>query len=209
MTIDSRLALAAALTAALLGNPTSSTPDAATKQTSSPATATFAGGCFWCMEPPFDVLDGVMSTVSGYTGGKTKNPTYEQVSEGRSGHVEALQITFDPAKIRFEQLIDVFWRNVDPVDGGGQFCDRGPQYRPVIFYHSAEQQRLAEASKQHVAAQLGRAVAVEIVAAAPFYRAEAYHQDYYKKNPVRYKFYKWNCGRDQRLAEIWGKTVGQ
>ena len=169
------------------------------------ATATFAGGCFWCMEPPFDALSGVISTTSGYTGGQAKNPTYEQVSDGRTGHTEALQVVYDPAKVTYAQLLDVFWRNVDPVDAGGQFCDRGPQYRPAIFYHSAEQQPLAEASKQQVAKRLSAVIAVEITAASTFYPAEAYHQDYYKKNPVRYKLYKWNCGREQRLDAVWGK----
>jgi len=174
-------------------------------QPTTQATATFAGGCFWCMEPPFDALSGVISTTSGYTGGQAKNPTYEQVSDGRTGHTEALQVVYDPAKVSYAQLLDVFWRNVDPVDGGGQFCDRGPQYRPAIFYHSAEQQPLAETSKQQVAKRLGAAIAVEITAASTFYPAEAYHQDYYKKNPVRYKLYKWNCGREQRLDAVWGK----
>jgi peptide-methionine (S)-S-oxide reductase len=169
------------------------------------ATATFAGGCFWCMEPPFDELAGVLSTTSGYIGGETKNPTYEQVSEGRTGHAEAVQVIYDPSKISYEQLLDVFWRNVDPLDGGGQFCDRGNQYRTGIFYHSDDQRRAAEASKARVAAKLPGPVTTAIVAAGPFYEAETYHQDYYQKNPVRYKFYKWNCGRDQRLDQIWGK----
>jgi peptide-methionine (S)-S-oxide reductase len=169
------------------------------------ATATFAGGCFWCMEPPFDELAGVLSTTSGYIGGETKNPTYEQVSEGRTGHAEAVQVIYHPSKISYEQLLDVFWRNVDPLDGGGQFCDRGNQYRTGIFYHSDDQRRAAEASKARVAAKLPGPVTTAIVAAGPFYEAETYHQDYYQKNPVRYKFYKWNCGRDQRLDQIWGK----
>jgi peptide-methionine (S)-S-oxide reductase len=169
------------------------------------ATATFAGGCFWCMEPPFDALDGVVSTTSGYTGGRTPTPTYEQVSGGGTGHTEAIEITYDPSKISYEQLLKVYWRNVDAVDGGGQFCDRGSQYRPAIFYHSEEQRRQAEVSREEVASRLGQTVVVEVVQAGPFYRAEEYHQDYYKKNPVRYKFYKWNCGRDQRLERLWGK----
>ena len=176
------------------------------EQSAQPATATFAGGCFWCMEPPFDALNGVLSTTSGYTGGQAKNPTYEQVSGGGTGHTEALQVVYDPAKVTYAQLLEVFWRNVDPVDGGGQFCDRGPQYRPAIFFHSTEQQQLAEPSKQQVATRLGKPIAVEIVAATTFYPAETYHQDYYKKNPVRYKFYSWNCGRQQRLEQVWGKT---
>ena len=167
-------------------------------------TATFAGGCFWCMEPPFDKLTGVVFTTSGYINGTVANPTYEQVSSGGTGHTEAVQIAYDPSKITYEQLLAVFWRNVDAVDGGGQFCDRGSQYRPGIYYHSDEQKRLAEASKSRVASQLAAPVAVEIEAAGPFYRAEEYHQNYYEKNPVRYKFYKWNCGRDARLEELWG-----
>ena len=170
------------------------------------ATATFAGGCFWCMEPPFDALDGVLSTTSGYIGGRTPNPSYEQVSGGQTGHAEAIQITYDPSKITYERLLEVFWRNIDAVDGGGQFCDRGSQYRSAIFYHSEDQQRLAEASKQQAAKRLGQTVVTEIVKAGPFFQAEDYHQDYYKKNPVRYKFYKWNCGRDQRLDKLWGQA---
>jgi peptide-methionine (S)-S-oxide reductase len=169
------------------------------------ATATFAGGCFWCMEPPFDELPGVVSTTSGYTGGDRKNPTYEQVSAGGTGHVEAVQIVFDPAKISYEKLLEVYWRNVDPLDGGGQFCDRGSTYRTAVFYHDAGQQRLAEASKAAVGQKLKRALATEIRAAGEFYAAEEYHQDYYRKNPLRYKFYRYNCGRDQRLEALWGK----
>ena len=169
------------------------------------AKATFAGGCFWCMEPPFDALDGVISTTSGYMGGETKSPTYEQVSGGRTGHAEALQITYDPSKVTYAQLLEVFWRNVDAVDGGGQFCDRGTQYRPAIFYYSEDQKRQADTSKERIAAQLSQPVPVQIVAAGEFYQAEGYHQDYYVKNPVRYKFYRWNCGRDQRLEKLWGK----
>jgi len=173
------------------------------------ATATFAGGCFWCMEPPFDALDGVISTTSGYTGGRTKSPTYEQVSSGQTGHAEVLQIVYDPSKVTYDKLLEVFWRNVDAVDGDGQFCDRGPQYRPAIFYYSEDQKRIANTSKERIAAQLGRAIPVQIVAAGEFYKAEEYHQDYYKKNPVRYKFYKWNCGREQRLEKLWGKVPTQ
>jgi peptide-methionine (S)-S-oxide reductase len=172
------------------------------------ATATFAGGCFWCMEPPFEELDGVFSVVSGYTGGRLANPTYEQVSGGGTGHTEAVEITYDPSKVSYEKLLEVYWRNVDAVDGDGQFCDRGSQYRPAIFAHSDEQQRLAEASKQQAAGRLNQPIQVQIVKAGPFYRAEAYHQDYYKTNPLRYKFYKWNCGREQRLDALWGKKAG-
>ncbi len=167
--------------------------------------ATFGGGCFWCMEPPYDKLDGVVSTTSGYINGHTRNPTYEQVSDGTTGHAEVVQIVYDPAKITYDILLDVFWRNVDPVDAGGQFCDRGSQYRTGIFYHSEDQKRLAEQSKTKVAAQQQKQIVTEIAAAGEFYQAEAYHQDYYEKNPVRYKFYRWNCGRDARLEQLWGK----
>jgi peptide-methionine (S)-S-oxide reductase len=169
------------------------------------AKATFAGGCFWCMEPPFDKLDGVISTTPGYTGGHKENPTYEQVSSGTTGHAEAIQVIYDPDKITYDQLLDVFWRNVDPTDGGGQFCDRGSQYRAAIFYHDDEQKRLAERSRQALTESTGfKAIATEITAASAFYPAEEYHQDYYKKNPVRYKFYRYGCGRDKRLKELWG-----
>jgi peptide-methionine (S)-S-oxide reductase len=171
-------------------------------------TATFAGGCFWCMEPPFDELGGVISTTSGYTGGQRKNPTYEEVSSGVTGHTEAVQIVFDPAKITYAQLLDVFWRNVDPTTPNRQFCDVGSQYRTALFYHSEEQQRLAEASKQALAhsGKLSKPIVTEIVPAGEFYRAEDYHQDYYQKNPLRYKVYRYQCGRDQVLEQLWGKS---
>jgi len=171
------------------------------------AVATFAGGCFWCMEPPYDKLDGVTATISGYTGGSKADPTYEEVSAGGTGHTEAVQITYDPSKVRYEQLLEVFWRNVDPLDAGGQFCDRGSQYRTGIFVHDEEQRRLAEASKQALVEgdRFDRPIVTEIEPAGAFYPAEDYHQDYYEKNPVRYKFYRWSCGRDQRLAELWGE----
>jgi methionine-S-sulfoxide reductase len=171
-------------------------------------TATFAGGCFWCMEPPFDELEGVVSTTSGYTGGQKKDPTYEEVSAGETGHVEAVQVVFDPTKISYSELLEVFWRNVDPTTPNRQFCDVGSQYRAAIFYHSEEQRRLAEASKKALAesGRLMKPIVTEIVPASEFYQAEDYHQDYYKKNPIRYKFYRYNCGRDQILAKIWGKS---
>lgn len=177
-----------------------------TNATQSPATAIFAAGCFWCVEEAFDKIDGVLTTTSGYTGGRTKNPSYETVSSGGTGHTEALQVTYDPSRVSYDTLLQTFWQNVDAVDGGGQFCDRGDQYRPAIFFHSDEQQQQAEASKARIATQLGTGVAVPIVSAGAFYKAEDYHQDYYKKNPVRYKFYKWNCGRAQRLEALWGKA---
>jgi peptide-methionine (S)-S-oxide reductase len=171
------------------------------------ALATFAGGCFWCMEPPYDKLDGVLATTSGYAGGDKIDPTYEEVSAGDTGHAEVVQITYDPSKVSYEQLLEVFWRNVDPLDAGGQFCDRGDQYRTAIFVHDEEQRQLAEASKEALegSGRFEQPIVTEIVAAGPFYPAEDYHQDYYEKNPLQYKFYRWNCGRDQRLAEVWGE----
>lgn len=170
------------------------------------AKATFAGGCFWCMEPPFDHLTGVVSVVSGYTGGQKLNPTYQEVSSGGTGHAEAVEIVYDPAKISYSRLLDVFWRNIDPLDAAGQFCDKGQQYRSAIFYHDDEQKRLAEASKLALA-QSGRfkqPIVTTIVPATTFYLAEDYHQHYSQKNPARYKFYRYSCGRDQRLEELWG-----
>jgi len=177
--------------------------------TSGHALATFAGGCFWCMEPPYDELDGVISTTSGYTGGHKQNPTYEEVSTGGTGHTEAVQVVYDPKRITYERLLEVFWRNIDPVTANAQFCDHGTQYRSGIFTHDAAQRRLAEESKRALEAS-GRfkaPIVTEIVAAGTFYPAEEYHQDYYKKNPVRYKFYRASCGRDQRLAELWGDAT--
>jgi peptide-methionine (S)-S-oxide reductase len=168
------------------------------------AKATFAGGCFWCMEPPFDALDGVVSTTSGYTGGHTANPTYEQVSAGKTGHAEAVEIVYDPRKVTYARLLEVFWRNIDPLTANAQFCDTGSQYRAAIFVHDATQRRLAEASKDAVAQRLQKPIVTEITAASQFWPAEEYHQDYYKKNPIRYKFYRTSCGRDRRLEAIWG-----
>ena len=173
--------------------------------------ATFAGGCFWCMEHPFDELPGVVSVTSGYTGGHKKNPTYEEVSAGGTGHAEAVQIVYDPAIACYEKLLSVFWHNIDPTARDRQFCDTGHQYRSAIFYHNEEQHRLALQSK----AQLEKIktfrepVVTEIVQAAEFYPAEEYHQHYYKKNPIRYKFYRTTCGRDRRLKELWGDEAGK
>jgi peptide-methionine (S)-S-oxide reductase len=169
--------------------------------------AIFAGGCFWCMEPPFDEVDGVVSTTSGYTGGHKENPTYEEVSSGRTGHAEAIRIVYDPSKVDYRKLLEIFWRNVDPADAGGQFCDRGSQYRSAVFYRNEEQKRLAAESKTALEAS-GRfdgGIATEIAPAGPLYVAEEYHQDYYRKNPIRYNFYRYGCGRDKRLSELWGK----
>jgi peptide-methionine (S)-S-oxide reductase len=170
------------------------------------ALATFAGGCFWCMEPPFDELPGVVSTTCGYTGGSTVNPTYEQVSSGTTGHAEAMQVRYDPTRIGYEELLDVFWRNIDPLTANRQFCDRGRQYRSAIFYHDEEQRRLANRSKEALDGRFDEPIVTEIDPVGAFYSAEEYHQDYYKKNPLRYKLYRWNCGRDARLTEVWGRT---
>jgi peptide-methionine (S)-S-oxide reductase len=170
------------------------------------AEAVFAGGCFWCMEPPYDELDGVHETTSGYMGGHVKNPTYQQVTSGTTGHAEVVKVTYDPSVIGYDRLLEVFWRNIDPLTEDRQFCDRGSQYRSAIFYANDEQRALAEASKQALEAsgRFKEPVVTEIVAAGPFYPAEDYHQNYYQKNPVRYKFYRYNCGRDQRLQKLWG-----
>ncbi|PYQ44029.1 MAG: peptide-methionine (S)-S-oxide reductase [Acidobacteria bacterium] len=173
------------------------------------AHATFAGGCFWCMEGPFDRLPGVVSTTSGYTGGNVKKPSYEQVSSGMTGHAESVDVVYDPAKVTYAQLLEVFWHNVDPTDGGGQFCDRGNQYRTAIFYHDDEQRRLAEQSKEALEAAgtlKKKKIVTQIVPATEFYPAEDYHQDYATRNPLRYKYYRFNCGRDQRLKELWGEA---
>jgi peptide-methionine (S)-S-oxide reductase len=169
------------------------------------ATATFAGGCFWCVEADFDKVDGVISTTSGYIGGRTANPSYEEVVRGGTGHAEAVEIVYDPAKVSYEKLLDVFWRNIDPLVKDRQFCDRGDQYRTAVFFHGDAQKQAAEASKKTVEARFKQPIETQIVAAGPFTKAEDYHQDYYLKNPVRYKFYRFNCGRDARLEELWGK----
>lgn len=178
--------------------------------------ATFAGGCFWCMEPPFDKLDGVISTTSGYIGGRKTEPTYSEVSAGGTGHTEAVRVVYDPRKVGYRQLLEVFWKNIDPVARDRQFCDGGSQYRSGIFWHDEEQKKLAEESKALL--DRGQAyggakpvgfkggVATEITRAAEFWAAEEYHQDYYKKNPVRYAYYRAGCGRDARLKELWGEA---
>ena len=168
--------------------------------------ATFAGGCFWCMQHPFDTLEGVVSTTVGYTGGHVPNPAYAQVSSGGTGHVEAIQVTFDPERIRYSRLLDVFWRQIDPTDAGGQFADRGDQYRSVIFYHNEAQRREAEASKAALArsGRFSAPIVTEILPAGTFYPAEEYHQHYYRKNPIRYRFYRYGSGRDAFLRRIWG-----
>jgi peptide-methionine (S)-S-oxide reductase len=204
---------AAAAAAVVLAGP-AATPAAAQSTVSGPppaglAKATFAGGCFWCMEPPFESLPGVVSVTSGYTGGTRRNPTYQEVSSGGTGHTEAVEIVFDPEKVSYRRLLEVFWVNVDPTTPNRQFCDIGEQYRTGIFVHDEEQRRLAEESK----AELARAkrfkepVVTEIAPAREFYVAEEYHQDYAKKNPLRYRFYRYNCGRDERLHELWGDAA--
>jgi methionine-S-sulfoxide reductase len=169
------------------------------------ARATFAGGCFWCMEPPFDALDGVSATISGYAGGEERRPSYEQVSAGQTGHLEAIQVVYDPAKVSYEKLLDVFWHNIDPLQDDGQFCDRGAQYRTAVFVQNDEERRLAQASKAALAGRFDSEVVTRILPATSFYPAEEYHQDYYKKKPVRYKYYRWGSGRDQYLDRIWGE----
>ena len=172
--------------------------------------AIFAGGCFWCMEPPFDKLEGVVSTVSGYTGGHGDNPTYKQVSTDTTGHYEALEVTYDPTKITYKKLLTVFWHNVDPLTDDGQFCDKGKSYRTAIFYLNYEQKKLADESKQQLddSSYFQIPIVTEILEAKTFYPAEDYHQNYYQKNPVRYKYYRFACGRDSRLNKLWGDTAG-
>jgi len=173
------------------------------------AVATFAGGCFWCMESDFDKVKGVISTTSGYTGGHVKDPTYHQVSAGGTGHAESVEVVYDPSKVSYQQLLTYYWHHIDPTVKDRQFCDVGHQYRTAIFVHNEEQRKLAEASKKKVEAELKVPIYTEIDKAGPFYKAEEYHQDYYKKNPVQYHFYRWNCGRDQRVKQIWGAHKGE
>lgn len=182
-------------------------PSLAADETGS-AEAVFAGGCFWCMEPPYDDQPGVQATTSGYTGGERDNPTYEEVSGGNTGHTEAVRIDYHPDEISYAQLLEIFWRNIDPFAVDRQFCDAGNQYRSAIFYANDEQRELAEASKAEMEARFGREIATQVVPADTFWEAEEYHQDYYQKNPVRYKFYRFSCGRDNRLEEIWGEEAG-
>ena len=173
-----------------------------------PAKAYFAGGCFWCMEEAFEKVDGVVSVVSGYMGGTVADPTYEQVSAGRTGHAEAVEVSYDPAKVSYQKLLEAFWHNIDPVTPNAQFCDHGSQYRSAIFYGTEEEQRLSEESKSTIerSKRFSAPIVTQLVKASTFYQAEDYHQDYYKKNPVRYKYYKFSCGRAQRLESLWGKS---
>lgn len=172
------------------------------------AEAIFAGGCFWCMEKPFESLKGVSAVESGYAGGYVENPTYKQVSKGETGHIEVVRVTYDPKKVSYKKLLKVFWRNIDPFDAEGQFCDKGDQYRSAIFINDDKERQLAEESKADLEKRFGETIATEILHTAPFYRAEEYHQDFYIKNAWKYKFYRGGCGRDKRLKEVWGKEAG-
>ena len=211
-------AFAVAGLALLAGCASSSADDPAVTSTAAAAaldidpahadTATFAGGCFWCMEPPFDKLDGVAATVSGYAGGDVPNPTYEEVSSGTTGHTEVVNVIYDSTKVSYETLLDVYWRNVDLLDDEGQFCDRGSSYRPAIFARSDRQARLAEASKEEVAGRFEQPVVVPVQRLDAFYPAEEYHQDFYEKEPARYKSYREGCRRDERLRALWGDEAG-
>ncbi|MGE5232940.1 MAG: peptide-methionine (S)-S-oxide reductase MsrA [Acidobacteriota bacterium] len=200
------------LTTALVAAFLAPAAHAASAPTPSPAPglakAAFAGGCFWCMQPPFEKLPGVVSVVAGYTGGSFEHPTYEEVSSGGTGHAESVEVTYDPKKISYQKLLDVFWHNIDPLTENAQFCDHGEQYRTAIFVHDEEQRRLAESSKQAIEAEhrFGQPIVTQIVQAGPFWPAEEYHQDYAKKNPLRYNFYRTSCGRDRRLQQLWGRA---
>ncbi len=205
------IALVLALVVAVFAWPTTSA--SAAKAPVPPggfAIATFAGGCFWCMEPAFEKVDGVVDVTSGYTGGTRKNPTYEEVSGGDTGHAESVEVRYDPKKVTYEKLLDVFWHNVDPVTANAQFCDHGTQYRSAIFFHDEAQHQAAEASKRALEAgkKLPGPIVTQIVAASTFWPAEEYHQDYYKKNPLRYNYYRSGCGRDRRLQQLWGDAAG-
>lgn len=180
-----------------------STAASGQRDVSARETAIFAMGCFWCAEADFEKVPGVIDVVSGYTGGRTRNPTYEQVSAGGTGHYEAVLVTYDPAKVKYSELISVFWKNVDPFDAAGQFCDKGESYRSAIFPRSGAETKAAIASRDYLAGFFKRELATKIVSRSRFYTAEDYHQDYYKKNPIRYRYYRSRCGRDDRLAEVW------
>jgi peptide-methionine (S)-S-oxide reductase len=198
------LGFAALVIVGLIGGPYWGYADDGSQQ----AKATFAGGCFWCMEEVFEKVEGVESVVSGYTGGQVENPTYEQVSAGGTGHTESIEVTFDPSKVTYKQLLEVFWRNVDPTTPNAQFCDHGNQYRAAIFYQDENQKQLIEESKQRIESSktFPESIVTEIAPASVFYTAEEYHQDFYTKNPIRYKYYKWNCGRAKRLEQLWGNS---
>jgi len=194
------------LTVLLIGGWSAQSTDQAAAD-STPGKAYFAGGCFWCMEEVFEKVDGVLSVTSGYMGGTVSNPTYEEVSAGRTVHAESVEVVYDPAKVSYQKLLDAFWRNVDPITPNAQFCDHGNQYRSAIFFQTDEEKRASDSSKQTIeqSKRFKEPIVTQIVMASRFFPAEEYHQDFYKKNPVRYKFYKYNCGRAQRLEELWGK----
>ncbi|MCG7600962.1 peptide-methionine (S)-S-oxide reductase MsrA [Halomonas sp. McH1-25] len=178
------------------------------QDTTETAQATFAGGCFWCMEEAYDEIDGVQRTISGYTDGDEQDPSYEQVASGATDHAEAVRVEYDPSQVDYATLLEAFWHNIDPFAEDRQFCDTGSQYRSAIFYHDEQQKQLAERTKADLEQRFGRDIATQIVPAGQFWDAEAYHQDYYEKNPVRYRFYKAGCGRTERLEEIWGDQAG-
>ena len=210
--------LALALLALACSSPSAAPPDPPASQPSSAqappptsvpeglAVATFAGGCFWCMEGPFDKTPGVVSTTSGYTDGHKANPTYKEVGSGKTGHTEAIRVVYDPEKVTYASLLEIFWHNIDPLQAGGQFCDRGPMYRAGIYFHDAAQKKAAEETRAKVAAKLGGPVETHIKGVTVFYPAEDYHQDFYKKNPGHYQRYRTGCGRDARLKQIWGTS---
>jgi peptide-methionine (S)-S-oxide reductase len=200
------LLIAGAAAFGIAGNGSSAQGPARPPAPAGSGSAIFAGGCFWCTESDFDHIAGVRATTSGYIGGRIANPTYEQVSAGNTGHIEAVRVAYDPRRVSYATLVERFFRTIDPGDAGGSFCDRGYQYRSAIFVRTPEERQIAEAAKARVARQLGRPVATLILPAARFYPAEDYHQDYYRRNPVRYRFYRWNCGRDQRLRQVWGQA---
>lgn len=195
------------LVLALVAYSASAQDEAPASESGERAVAVFAGGCFWCTESDFDKVPGVLSTTSGYTGGRVENPTYEQVSSGSTGHIESVRVAYDPRRVSYAALVDHFFRTIDPLDGGGQFCDRGSQYRSAIFVANEQERRVVEGIKVKLAEALSKPIATDILPAARFYPAEAYHQDYYKKNPIRYKFYRHNCGRDARVEKVWGKNA--
>jgi peptide-methionine (S)-S-oxide reductase len=205
-----RIFLAAAIVALILTRAASRGAYAADGATPGLETATFAGGCFWCMQPAFDHIPGVVSTTVGYTGGNKDHPSYEEVSDGGTGHAESIEVHFDPKKVTYQKLLDVFWHNVDPTTPDREFCDVGHQYRTAIFFHGPEQEREAKESEKEIeeTKPFKDPIVTEIVPATMFWPAEDYHQDFYLKNPVRYKFYRFNCGRDQRLRELWGAASG-
>ena len=201
--------LCMALAGVLLAGPLQAAPETPAAAQPGSAVAVFAGGCFWCTESDFDKVPGVLSTTSGYIGGHVENPTYEDVSYGKSGHIEAVQVRYDSSKISYAQLLEVFWPTIDPITPNAQFCDKGPQYRSAIFYGNPQEQALAEASKAALerSGKLPGPVLTEILAATTFYPAEEYHQDYHNKNPIRYAYYRNGCGRDARLEQLWGKKA--